>query len=155
MMCRLRRQQLRGDRRADRRTCNDDGATGCRAGQDRSHAAGKGAGKDELDRVAQVAELQTHYLEVVAARAVGGSSPPLGTNSLTTVVAMNLATADAPDGAEVHVLVEYFPVLLFLAVATGIGIALLVLGNLFGPKKPGCGETGSVRMRSRRSKTHA
>ena len=49
---------------------------------------------------------------------------------------MNLATADAPDGAEVHVLVEYFPVLLFLAVATGIGIALLVLGNLFGPKKP-------------------
>ena len=49
---------------------------------------------------------------------------------------MNLATADVPDGAEVHVLVEYFPVLLFLAVATGIGIALLVLGNLFGPKKP-------------------
>jgi len=49
---------------------------------------------------------------------------------------MNVATADAPDGAEVHVLVEYFPVLLFLAVATGIGIALLVLGNLFGPKKP-------------------
>ena len=49
---------------------------------------------------------------------------------------MNLATADAPDGAEVHVLVEHFPVLLFLAVATGIGIALLVLGNLFGPKKP-------------------
>ena len=33
-------------------------------------------------------------------------------------------------------LVEYFPVLLFLLVATGIGIALLILGNLFGPKKP-------------------
>ena len=33
-------------------------------------------------------------------------------------------------------LVEYFPVLLFLVVATGIGIALLVLGNLLGPKKP-------------------
>ncbi len=32
---------------------------------------------------------------------------------------------------------EYFPVLLFLAVATVIGIALLVLGNLLGPKKPG------------------
>lgn len=32
-------------------------------------------------------------------------------------------------------LVEYFPVLLFLAVATGIGIALLILGNLLGPKK--------------------
>jgi NADH-quinone oxidoreductase subunit A len=46
------------------------------------------------------------------------------------------ATADAPGGAEVHVLVEYFPVLLFLLVATGIAIALLVLGNLLGPKKP-------------------
>ena len=33
-------------------------------------------------------------------------------------------------------LVEYFPVLLFLAVATVIGIALLVLGNVLGPKKP-------------------
>ncbi|MEZ5462502.1 NADH-quinone oxidoreductase subunit A [Dokdonella sp.] len=33
-------------------------------------------------------------------------------------------------------LVEYFPVLLFLVVATGIGIALLILGNLLGPKKP-------------------
>ncbi|MGB0135069.1 NADH-quinone oxidoreductase subunit A [Dokdonella sp.] len=32
-------------------------------------------------------------------------------------------------------LVEYFPVLLFLVVATGIGIALLILGNLLGPKK--------------------
>lgn len=31
---------------------------------------------------------------------------------------------------------EYFPVLLFIAVATVIGIALLVLGNLLGPKKP-------------------
>ncbi|HUD42328.1 MAG TPA: NADH-quinone oxidoreductase subunit A [Dokdonella sp.] len=31
---------------------------------------------------------------------------------------------------------EYFPVLLFLAVAAVIGVALLVLGNLFGPKKP-------------------
>jgi len=46
------------------------------------------------------------------------------------------ATADASGDAEVHVLVEYFPVLLFLLVATGIGIALLILGNLFGPKKP-------------------
>jgi NADH-quinone oxidoreductase subunit A len=34
------------------------------------------------------------------------------------------------------VLSEYFPVLLFLAVAAVIGVALLVLGNLFGPKKP-------------------
>jgi len=35
------------------------------------------------------------------------------------------------------VLTEYFPVLLFLAVATAIGIALLILGNVLGPKKPG------------------
>jgi len=34
------------------------------------------------------------------------------------------------------VLTEYFPVLLFLAVAAVIGVALLVLGNLLGPKKP-------------------
>ena len=33
-------------------------------------------------------------------------------------------------------LTEYFPVLLFLAVATVIGVALLVIGNLLGPKKP-------------------
>ncbi len=33
-------------------------------------------------------------------------------------------------------LVEYFPVLLFLVVATGIGIALLIIGNVLGPKKP-------------------
>jgi NADH-quinone oxidoreductase subunit A len=45
-------------------------------------------------------------------------------------------TADASRGAEVCVLSEYFPVLLFLAVATVIGVALLVLGNLLGPKKP-------------------
>ncbi|ANB17368.1 NADH-quinone oxidoreductase subunit A [Dokdonella koreensis] len=31
---------------------------------------------------------------------------------------------------------EYFPVLLFLGVAAVIGVALLILGNLFGPKKP-------------------
>nr|WP_221187513.1 NADH-quinone oxidoreductase subunit A [Luteimonas sp. RC10] len=31
---------------------------------------------------------------------------------------------------------EYLPTLLFLIVATGIGIALLVVGNLLGPKRP-------------------
>nr|WP_255682171.1 NADH-quinone oxidoreductase subunit A [Luteimonas sp. BDR2-5] len=31
---------------------------------------------------------------------------------------------------------EYLPTLLFLIVATGIGIALLVIGNLLGPKRP-------------------
>ncbi|MBC7989206.1 MAG: NADH-quinone oxidoreductase subunit A [Luteimonas sp.] len=33
-------------------------------------------------------------------------------------------------------LAEYLPTLLFLIVATGIGIALLVIGNLLGPKRP-------------------
>jgi NADH-quinone oxidoreductase subunit A len=34
------------------------------------------------------------------------------------------------------VLAEYLPTLLFLIVAGGIGIALLVVGNLLGPKTP-------------------
>jgi NADH-quinone oxidoreductase subunit A len=34
------------------------------------------------------------------------------------------------------VLGEYLPVLLFLFVSTGLGIALLVLGWLLGPKRP-------------------
>ena len=33
-------------------------------------------------------------------------------------------------------LAEYFPVLLFMIVSAGIGIALIVIGNLLGPKKP-------------------
>ncbi len=33
-------------------------------------------------------------------------------------------------------LAEYLPTLLFLIVATGIGIALLIIGNLLGPKLP-------------------
>jgi NADH-quinone oxidoreductase subunit A len=35
------------------------------------------------------------------------------------------------------VLGEYLPVLIFLIVATGIGLALLVLGTLLGPKRKG------------------
>ena len=31
---------------------------------------------------------------------------------------------------------EYLPILLFLVVSTGIGIALLVLGTLLGPRRP-------------------
>jgi NADH-quinone oxidoreductase subunit A len=34
------------------------------------------------------------------------------------------------------VLAEYLPTLLFLIVATGIGVALIVIGNLLGPKRP-------------------
>lgn len=33
-------------------------------------------------------------------------------------------------------LAEYLPTLLFLIVAIGIGIALLIVGNLLGPKRP-------------------
>ena len=33
-------------------------------------------------------------------------------------------------------LAEYLPTLLFLIVATGIGIVLLIVGNLLGPKRP-------------------
>jgi NADH-quinone oxidoreductase subunit A len=37
---------------------------------------------------------------------------------------------------EASVLAEYLPTLLFLIVATGIGIALIVIGNVLGPKRP-------------------
>lgn len=33
-------------------------------------------------------------------------------------------------------LAEYLPTLLFLIVATGIGVALIVIGNVLGPKHP-------------------
>lgn len=33
-------------------------------------------------------------------------------------------------------LAEYLPTLLFLIVASGIGVALLVVGNVLGPKRP-------------------
>lgn len=35
-----------------------------------------------------------------------------------------------------HVLAEYLPTLLFLIVASVIGVALLVVGNTLGPKRP-------------------
>jgi NADH-quinone oxidoreductase subunit A len=38
---------------------------------------------------------------------------------------------------DVEMLGEYLPVLLFLIVSTGIGLALLVVGALLGPKRPG------------------
>jgi len=34
------------------------------------------------------------------------------------------------------VLAEYLPTLLFLIVATGIGVALLIVGSVLGPKRP-------------------
>jgi NADH-quinone oxidoreductase subunit A len=43
-----------------------------------------------------------------------------------------------PYGAEVSyiVLAEYWPVLLFLVVATGMGVVLITLGLLVGPRRP-------------------
>jgi NADH-quinone oxidoreductase subunit A len=40
--------------------------------------------------------------------------------------------------AEVHglVLAEYWPILLFLVVATGLGLILLAVGTVLGPKSP-------------------
>ena len=33
-------------------------------------------------------------------------------------------------------LADYLPTLLFLIVATGIGVALIIIGNVLGPKRP-------------------
>ena len=44
--------------------------------------------------------------------------------------------ACAVRSRENNELAEYLPALLFLIVATGIGIALIVIGNLIGPKRP-------------------
>ncbi len=43
-----------------------------------------------------------------------------------------------PDGAEVAciVIAEYWPVLLFIAVAAGLGLVLLAVGMLAGPRRP-------------------
>lgn len=42
------------------------------------------------------------------------------------------------EGAEVRfiVLAEYWPILLFIAVAVGLGLVLLVIGLLAGPRRP-------------------
>jgi NADH-quinone oxidoreductase subunit A len=69
--------------------------------------------------------------------AIGTSSASRSKDLLTVVVPVCAgATADALSGAEVCVLAEYFPVLLFMVVSTGVGVALLVIGNLLGPRRP-------------------
>ncbi len=40
------------------------------------------------------------------------------------------------ENNEARVLAEYLPTLLFLIVATGIGIVLMIVGNVLGPKRP-------------------
>ena len=52
----------------------------------------------------------------------------------------SLSAADTPTDPPIgrsQVLAEYLPNLLFLIVATGIGIALLVVGRVLGPHRPG------------------
>ena len=44
--------------------------------------------------------------------------------------------ASRPVAERTRVLAEYLPTLLFLIVATGIGVALIVIGNVLGPKRP-------------------
>jgi NADH-quinone oxidoreductase subunit A len=41
-----------------------------------------------------------------------------------------------PVAERTHVLAEYLPTLLFLIVATGIGVALLAIGKVLGPDRP-------------------
>ncbi len=65
--------------------------------------------------------------------------------------------AAAPSRAEVIVLTEYLPVLLFLVVSAGVGIALIVIGNLLGPKRPQADKNSRLRVRLRgvRGRAHA
>ena len=60
---------------------------------------------------------------------------PLPADHFRTVI---LTVTDAPAGAEVRciVLAEYWPILLFIGVATGLGLVLLALGLLAGPRRP-------------------
>ena len=44
--------------------------------------------------------------------------------------------AELIEAREQRVLAEYLPTLLFLFVAGGIGVALIVIGNVLGPKRP-------------------
>jgi NADH-quinone oxidoreductase subunit A len=48
------------------------------------------------------------------------------------------AAADAPGGAEVLriVLAQYWPILIFLAVAAGLGLVLLAIGFIAAPRNP-------------------
>jgi NADH-quinone oxidoreductase subunit A len=51
-------------------------------------------------------------------------------------MASGLSPANPRQDRGARVLAEYLPTLLFLIVATGIGIALIVVGNVLGPKAP-------------------
>ena len=52
-------------------------------------------------------------------------------------------------------LAEYLPTLLFLIVAGGIGVALLVMGKVLGPQRPTLEKLPRTSAVSKRSKVHA
>jgi NADH-quinone oxidoreductase subunit A len=54
---------------------------------------------------------------------------------LGTIDSTVRGNADAAN-ERTRVLADYLPTLLFLIVATGIGVALIVIGNVLGPKRP-------------------
>ena len=57
-------------------------------------------------------------------------------NPTDHVISGAMIIRSVADRERARVLAEYLPTLLFLIVATGIGIALLVIGNVLGPKRP-------------------
>lgn len=59
-------------------------------------------------------------------------------NRRTVSCPITPTVTDAPSGAEVSciVLAEYWPVLLFIGVAAGLGVVLLAIGLLAGPRRP-------------------
>ena len=52
-------------------------------------------------------------------------------------------------------LAEYLPILIFLAVAGGLGVLLLALGYLFAPRRPDPAKLSPTSADSRRSRTRA
>ena len=50
---------------------------------------------------------------------------------------------------------NYLPILIFLVVATAMGVVPLTLGWLFGPRRPDREKTSPTNAASRRSRTRA
>jgi len=70
------------------------------------------------------------------------------------------AAVDCADGCrnpkrELRVLANYLPNLLFLIVATGIGISLMVIGRFIGPRRPDAEKLSPYECGSRHSRTRA
>ena len=61
-----------------------------------------------------------------------GITPSLGESSIPCLRGTRAGTGKR----ESRVLAEYLPTLLFLIVATGIGVALMLVGRFLGPRRP-------------------